>query len=112
MNGRLAHFKGTGPKSYIYIYIYPKAHAPLPPALYKRLLVASRGLHDWLLELSGVDFGGSRGRLGASWRLLGDLGVVLGSPGAVLGHRWGRLEAFLGLLRTILESSWALRAAS
>ena len=44
--------------------IYLKAHAPLPPALYKRPLEVSWGLHDWLLELSGVDFGGLGGVLG------------------------------------------------
>ena len=45
------------------------------------------------------------GRRGASWGLLSDLGVVLGSDGAVLGRCWGRLEALLGLLGAILGLS-------
>ena len=81
-------------------------------APYKRPLEASRGLHDWLLQLSGSGLWGSGGRLGASWELSGNLGAVLGSHGAVLGRCWGRLEAVLGLLGAIFGLSWALLGAS
>ena len=84
------------------------ARAPLPPAP----LEASRGLYDWLLELSGGGLCGAPRCLGCSWGLSGDLGVVVGSHGAVLGRRWGRLEALLGLLGAILGPSWALLGAS
>ena len=60
----------------------------------------------------GVDFGGLGGVLGPLGGVLGPLGgswvtwgVVLGSHGAVLGRRWGRLEALLRLLGAILEFS-------
>ena len=65
-----------------------KAHAPLPPAPYKRPLEASRGLHDWLLEPSGGGLWGSRGPLGGSW-------VTLGSSWAVMEPSWAAVGVVL-----------------
>ena len=90
--------------------LYSRAYA-IPPTLF-RALEASRGPHEWLLEPSGGGLWGSRGRLVASWELLGDLGAVLGCHGAVLGHSWRRLVILLEPLEVILRSSWALLGAS
>ena len=93
------------------MYVYLKAHAPLPPALRCGSGGDASPLQDWFLQFCGGELWGSRERLGASWGLLGDLEVVLGSHVTVLGRRWGRFEALLGLLGPILGPSWALLGA-
>ena len=96
---------------YVHMYIFIQGLTPFRRPLF-RLLKASWGPHEWLLELSGRGLWGSRGRLGASWGLLGDIGAVLGCHGAVLDRCWRRLGAPLELHGAILRPSWALLGAS